>query len=77
MQHTSSGWGMRAVICCRLDARQGQWLTVEELAAHIAVAPAVLMPALIELEALRLLSLQRGLDGTIQAASVPPRGKAS
>lgn len=66
----STGRAVRAIICIRLDANRGEWVSVADLAAHMAVSPAALYSPLLDLESQHLLELQRS-GSQVTAARVP------
>jgi DNA-binding IscR family transcriptional regulator len=63
----SAGWGYRAVILIRLDARAGEWVSVADLAAHMGCSSGLLPPILLELESCGLLAT-RSEHGEVTAA---------
>jgi hypothetical protein len=58
-------WAAKSIILIRVDARAGQWVPIEDLAAHMAVGTKLLEPVADELGALGLVELQRAAEGRI------------
>lgn len=57
-----------ALVLLRLEARRGEWHAVAELAAHMAVSPAVVCAHLEPLAARGMAHVRRGEQGAIQHA---------
>ena len=67
-----------ALLLLRLEARRGEWVTVAELAAHLALVDTVVRAHLLAMESAGTALLRRGDGGIVQAASAPPQtGRAA
>lgn len=69
-------WAIRALLLLRLEARQGEWQSVADLADHIAVNQAAVREQLAQLAAgwaNVALSPDRAEPAFIQAACIHPR----
>lgn len=63
---------LAALICIRLDAKRGQWVTVEELAGHVDLSGSQIRSACEQLRSEGLLLVRRSAAGShIEAVRTP------
>lgn len=65
------GRALAALICIRLDARQGESVAVTELAHYLGVTPAQVTTHLEQMQFDRLVDVSRDAAGDIVAARTP------
>ena len=65
-------WGLTACVLIRLDARQGQWVGVDDLAGHLAAAPMLVRQEIERLWSQDQLAVQRDVvSGEVTHAQTP------